>query len=198
MPYFHPAYPEHERKRFRRHDAHRFIRPDWRRFVQPGSALACHYAELEAKYRPDQPRVPAGSSEGGQWTDDLDQGAGSPASTSDTGTTENIHRMQFTADDRSLSSEQLIRLGGEDLGSFGDGVSIVKGPDISHQESFDPVTGATMLSFTGVGTVVVDERVGKEVSGSSYTVGTPTRPDDGLSIIINRNGRVRAHPTIRS
>lgn len=53
-----------------RPDAHRFLRPDWRRYVQPGSELARQYAELEAKYRPDQPRVPAGRREGGQWMDE--------------------------------------------------------------------------------------------------------------------------------
>lgn len=70
MARIHPAYLEHERKRFMRPNAYRFLRPDWRRFVRPGSELARHYAELEAKYRPDQPRVPAGQREGRQWADD--------------------------------------------------------------------------------------------------------------------------------
>jgi hypothetical protein len=45
-----------------------FIRPDWRRFVKPNSALERLYGRYERKFSPDQPRVPAGSSEGGQWT----------------------------------------------------------------------------------------------------------------------------------
>lgn len=66
MSPIHPAYLEHERKRFTRLDAHRFLRPDWRRFVVPGSELAAYYESIEQKYRPDQARVPAG----GQWTDE--------------------------------------------------------------------------------------------------------------------------------
>lgn len=65
-----PVYTEHQLKRWMRPDAHRFIRPDWRRFVQPGSELAAIYERYERKYRPDQPRVPAGSREGGRWTDE--------------------------------------------------------------------------------------------------------------------------------
>jgi hypothetical protein len=69
MTIIHPAYLAHERQRFMRPDAHRFIRSDWRRFVTPGSELAADYERIERKYRPDQARVPAGSREGGQWTD---------------------------------------------------------------------------------------------------------------------------------
>jgi hypothetical protein len=47
--------------------------------VQAGSELAALYEEIERKYRPDQPRVPAGVPEGGQWTVD---GAGSVQRTS--------------------------------------------------------------------------------------------------------------------
>jgi hypothetical protein len=66
-----PEAIEHAVRRFMRPDAHRFIRPDWRRFVRPGQKsdpLYTLYERFERKYSPDQPRVPAGSSEGGQWT----------------------------------------------------------------------------------------------------------------------------------
>src|ERR1044072_7048992 len=55
--------------------AWRFTRPDWRRYVHPGSELAAFYERLERKYRPHQPRVPAGVREGGRWTDDDAQSA---------------------------------------------------------------------------------------------------------------------------
>ena len=61
----------HEAMRGMRPDAHRFIRPDWRRFVRPGcegEAPFDFYECFERKYSPDQPRVPAGNSDGGQWT----------------------------------------------------------------------------------------------------------------------------------
>jgi hypothetical protein len=69
MPYIYPAALELELRRWMRPDAHRFISPDWRRFVQPGSEAAAVLGRYEAKYRPDQPRVPVGVREGGQWTD---------------------------------------------------------------------------------------------------------------------------------
>jgi hypothetical protein len=50
--------------------AYRWLRHDWRRYVHRGSALEKYYEELERKYRPDQARVPAGNSDGGQWTDE--------------------------------------------------------------------------------------------------------------------------------
>lgn len=68
MAHIHPAALAHERKRWMRADAHRFLRPDWRRFVKPSSELESLYESYEGKYSPDQPRVPAGSPEGGQWT----------------------------------------------------------------------------------------------------------------------------------
>ena len=46
------AWAAHQRARWLRPDAERWLKPDWR----------------ERKYNPDQPRVPAGSSDGGQWT----------------------------------------------------------------------------------------------------------------------------------
>jgi hypothetical protein len=64
------AYLERELTRGMRPDAYRFIRPDWRRCVAPNSDLGAVLKRFEQKYRPDQPRVPAGSREGGQWTGD--------------------------------------------------------------------------------------------------------------------------------
>jgi len=81
MPYIHPAALAHELRRWMRPDAHRFISPSWRRVVQPGSEAAAIFSRYEAKYRPDQPRVPKGVPEGGQWTDDGGAG-GSGASQS--------------------------------------------------------------------------------------------------------------------
>jgi hypothetical protein len=65
-----PIYLEHQLKRWMRPDAHRFIRPDWRRFVRPEFQADHPFALYERKYSADQPRVPAGSHEGGQWTNE--------------------------------------------------------------------------------------------------------------------------------
>ena len=65
-----PEYLAREQKYWMRYDAYKFIRPDWRRHVKPGSELAAIYEIYERKYRPDQARVPSGSRDGGQWTDE--------------------------------------------------------------------------------------------------------------------------------
>src|SRR5262245_3053835 len=73
MTHIHPAYLEHECKRFMRHDANRFLRPDWRRFIRSGQqdrSLCQFYEYIERKYHPEQPRVPKGNPDGGQWTND--------------------------------------------------------------------------------------------------------------------------------
>ena len=69
MPAINAAYLEHQRKRWMRPDAHHFVRPDWRKSVRPGFENDHPFALYENKYRPDQARVPAGSRDGGQWTD---------------------------------------------------------------------------------------------------------------------------------
>ncbi len=199
MPNIHPAALERELLRGMRPDAHRYIRADWRRQVKPGSDLWALYERFERKYSPDQARVPAGSREGGQWTDEgggggNDRGQSGAESQLPTG----ARPVKFRPDERSISSERLVQLGGENLGSFGESVSVTKGPNIAHQESFDTATGVTTLSFTGIGSVVVDEKVGNAVYTSAYTVGTSARPDEGLSIRIDRTGRVHAGSTFPS
>jgi len=56
-------------ERWTRPNAHLFVRPDWRRHT-PRDQDDHPFALYERKYRADQPRVPAGSREGGQWTGD--------------------------------------------------------------------------------------------------------------------------------
>ena len=53
------------------HELRRWMRPDWRRWWKPGhenDPIYKEYERIERKFSPDQPRVPAGSREGGQWT----------------------------------------------------------------------------------------------------------------------------------
>lgn len=67
-------------ERWTRPNAHLFVRPDWRR-VAPRAADDHPFALYENKYRPDQPRVPAGNPDGGQWTaDGAGGGSRSPGS----------------------------------------------------------------------------------------------------------------------
>lgn len=63
------AYARHQQQRWMRPDAHRWVRPDAARFLLPNADLASAYPALDRKYDPNQPRVPAGNSDGGQWTD---------------------------------------------------------------------------------------------------------------------------------
>lgn len=59
---------DRHRVRWLRPDASRWIKPDATAFLRPGVAVASVFPTMEAKYNSNQPRVPAGSSEGGQWT----------------------------------------------------------------------------------------------------------------------------------
>ncbi len=63
------AYLTRQRDRWTRPNAHLFVRPDWRRFASQDEDDH-PFALYEQKYRSDQPRVPAGSRDGGQWTAD--------------------------------------------------------------------------------------------------------------------------------
>lgn len=67
---------EQQRRRWMRNTAHLHVRSDAHRFAPPGEARLLQRPDArwdplgaaERKYNPDQPRVPAGSSDGGQWT----------------------------------------------------------------------------------------------------------------------------------
>lgn len=55
------------------HEIKRSLRPDWRRFWKAGhenDRLYKLYERAERKFDPNQPRVPKGQPEGGQWTSD--------------------------------------------------------------------------------------------------------------------------------
>jgi hypothetical protein len=61
----------------------RWARPDWRHFWKSGresDPLYRLYESVEHKYSPDQPRVPAGVPEGGQWTAEGGAGGRGPVS----------------------------------------------------------------------------------------------------------------------
>ncbi|HEX5422781.1 MAG TPA: hypothetical protein VFW94_04480 [Candidatus Acidoferrales bacterium] len=67
---------EHQRRRWMRNAAHLHVRHDAHRFAPPVSARSFYARDacwdplgaLERKYSPDQPRIPAGNPDGGQWT----------------------------------------------------------------------------------------------------------------------------------
>jgi hypothetical protein len=72
------SYARHQQARWMQPDVHRWVRPDIKRYLKPGTDLADLYPSPERKYNPSQPRVPAGSAGGGQWTSN---GGGSGGST---------------------------------------------------------------------------------------------------------------------
>ena len=69
MPPHHDAWLRHQQSRWLRPDAARWIRPDAARFLPPGADVAKAFPRLARKYNPNQPRVPVGNPDGGQWTD---------------------------------------------------------------------------------------------------------------------------------
>lgn len=62
------AWLRHQQARWMAPDGDRWVRTDAARFLAPGGNLAAAYPALALKYNPNQPRVPAGHSDGGQWT----------------------------------------------------------------------------------------------------------------------------------
>ncbi len=99
MTQFKNAWREHQRRRCMRPDAYRYIRHDAWRFMPPGSprylgrdvvkyfwpdpednqALDVRPRSYQRKYAPGQPRVPAGNSDGGQWTSEDGNGVAKPS-----------------------------------------------------------------------------------------------------------------------
>lgn len=96
MPSYHEAWLRHQQQRWLRPDAARWVRPDAARFLAPGADLAEAFPALARKYNPDQPRVPAGNSDGGQWTDGT--GAGGAGS---------LGLFQITPRDNTIDGVQL-------------------------------------------------------------------------------------------
>jgi len=87
---------------YMRPDAHRWLRPDWKRFLVPGADPGPLLALFEGKanFNPNQPRVPAGNPDGGQWTDD--QGwAGNGGSEADEETDYNFDLDEFSDSKRA-------------------------------------------------------------------------------------------------
>ncbi len=63
-----PPWLVYQRKRWMRPDASRWMRPDAHIWKRPGFDAATAHIAVDRKYDPDQPRVPAGEPDGGQWT----------------------------------------------------------------------------------------------------------------------------------
>lgn len=63
------AWLAHQRRRWMLPDPSRWLQPDRSKWMRPEAAWHPSPDLHERKYSPDQPRVPAGSAEGGQWTD---------------------------------------------------------------------------------------------------------------------------------
>ncbi|MGH6682332.1 MAG: hypothetical protein ACRECA_00155 [Pseudolabrys sp.] len=59
---------DYQRRRWLRPNAHLYVHPDAARWLQPDQRLWQGPDFAERKYNADQPRVPAGNSDGGQWT----------------------------------------------------------------------------------------------------------------------------------
>lgn len=77
----HPAYEDAQRQRWLRPDADRWLRSDAASFLAPGVDPSSVLPALSRKFNPNQPRVPAGNPDGGQWTDGGEEQAGAAAST---------------------------------------------------------------------------------------------------------------------
>ncbi len=72
------AFARHHQERWLRPDAARWVRGDISRYHRPGCDLAKAVPAIGRKYNADQPRVPAGSPDGGQWTNGSANGSDVP------------------------------------------------------------------------------------------------------------------------
>ena len=63
------AWLAHQRRRWMLPDPSRCLQTDQSKWRRPEAAWQPSPGLYERKYSPDQPRVPAGTAEGGQWTD---------------------------------------------------------------------------------------------------------------------------------
>ena len=61
------GYLDHQHRRWMQPNAARWMRPDAARWLKPNQGV-WQGPRAEQKYSPDQPRVPAGNPDGGQWT----------------------------------------------------------------------------------------------------------------------------------
>ncbi len=104
MPPHHEAWLRHQQSRWLRPDAARWVRPDAARYLPPGADVAKAFPALARKYNSNQPRVPAGNPDGGQWTDD-GEGGGS------------LGLFEITPRDNTIDGVQLAGDGGRGLGT---------------------------------------------------------------------------------
>lgn len=129
------AWLRHQQARWLRPDAHRWLRPDAARFVAPGSTVSDAFPALSRKYNPDQPRVPAGNPDGGQWTDGAvgtaqpmgDIGFGNPSELPDFS-----DLFQITLSETSLDGVQLAGDPPEGIG-HNQGPPLDEPPEIPQQ-----------------------------------------------------------------
>ena len=150
MPTIAPAALERERLRGMRPNAHRFIRPDWRRHTNAGSDLWSLYECFERKYSRDQPRVPSGSREGGQWTDAGGGQGGYGGGRADANIPANAKPTQFGSG-RQVAQAGFGRLiaeipvpgGRRCVYSFGTISVVVPGPGNFHCPPSSPLAGTT-------------------------------------------------------
>lgn len=111
MPLHDDTFNQHQLRRWMRGDAHRFVRADWRRHVRPGHESEFTFALYERKYSADQPRVPAGSPAGGQWTSDSGRDASYFAEQTNSNISQN-QRLKIAAKispEREAECEQMRR-----------------------------------------------------------------------------------------
>lgn len=94
------AYLERALMRGMRPNAHQFVSPNWRRFVPPGSEIASVYERYEREYRSDQARIPAGSPEGGQWTDEGEHSSDGESSVRPSESSSRDETIEFSAASR--------------------------------------------------------------------------------------------------
>ena len=138
MPSRDVAFLRHQRARWLRPDAHRWVRADAARFLKRDTDLGNAFPALGQKYNASQPRVPAGNSDGGQWTGGNSNGASQPQPMGniDFGDLPNFGDLfaLFQIAPSDVDFGDLIQLAGDPPAGDGPGMGHNQGPPLEPPE----------------------------------------------------------------
>lgn len=149
-------------------------------------------AEIDAKYRPDQPRVPAGNPDGGQWVDVGGGGTASAgvAATATADATINLNEAARRAAQAADSLRQLLQAGGRIVTAAGAGTSAVAVGILMATATSTGGTRQEQVETLADGTVVTVSSYG-DTPGKTIRAESPDGTVTYATIAVDKNGSVK-------
>lgn len=149
-------------------------------------------AELDAKYRPDQPRVPAGNPDGGQWVDEGgDGGRAGVAGTAPADASIEIDEAARVAAQAAAKLRQVLQAGGQIVTAAGVGTSALA---VGILMATADATGGTRQEQTQTladGTVVTVSSNPGDTPDRTIRAESPDGTVTYATISIGKNGSVK-------